>query len=78
MNQETLLQKIEALSYENGVLRRKLEYMELRPIPFETRIYIQQLEEKNLSLSKENLSLSKQIGTLQKASLRSAQAMAKD
>ena len=70
MNQETLLQKIEALSYENGVLRRKLEYMELRPIPWQTRAYIQQLEEKILLLSK-------QIEILQKASLRSAQAMAK-
>lgn len=70
MNQETLLQKIEALSYENGVLRRKLEYMELRPIPWQTRAYIQQLEDKNLLLSK-------QIDILQKASLRSAQAMAK-
>lgn len=70
MNQETLLQRIEALSYENGVLRRRLEYMELRPIPFQTRTYIQQLEEKILLLSK-------QIEILQKASLRSAQAMAK-
>jgi hypothetical protein len=70
MTQEALLQKIEALSYENEVLMRKIAYMELRPIPFQTRTYIQQLEEKIRLLSK-------QIETLQKASLRSAQAMAK-
>ena len=70
MNEKTLLQKIEALSYENGVLKRKLEYMELRPIPFQTRIYIQQLEEKNLLLSK-------QIEVLKQVSLRSAQVTAK-
>ena len=70
MTQETLLQKIEALSYENETLMRKIAYMELRPIPFQTRTYIQQLEEKILLLSK-------QIETLQKASQRSAQATAK-
>lgn len=70
MTQETLLQKIEALSYENEALMRKIAYMESRPVPFQTRTYIQQLEEKILLLSK-------QIETLQKASLRSAQAMAK-
>lgn len=69
MNEETLLQKIEALSYENGVLKRKLEYMELRPIPWQTRAYIQQLEDKNLLLSK-------QIEVLKQASLRSSQVMA--
>ena len=70
MNQETLLQKIEALSYENEVLMRKIAYMELHPVPFQTRTYIQQLEEKILLLSK-------QIEILQKASLRSAQVTAK-
>ena len=70
MNQETLLQKIEALSYENEVLKRKIAYMELRPVPFQTRAYIQQLEEKNLLLSK-------QIENFKQASLRSAQATAK-
>lgn len=70
MTQETLLQKIEALSCENEALLRKIAYMELRPVPFQTRAYIQQLEEKILLLSK-------QIEILQKASLRSAQAMAK-
>lgn len=70
MTQETLLQKIEALSYENEALMRRIAYMELRPIPFQTRTYIQQLEEKILLLSK-------QIEILQKASLRSAQATAK-
>lgn len=69
MNKETLLQKIEALSYENGVLKRKLEYMELRPIPWQTRAYIQQLEDKNLLLSK-------QIEVLKQASLRSSQVTA--
>lgn len=71
MNEETLLQKIEALSYENEVLMRKIAYMQLRPVPFQTRTYIQELEEKILLLSK-------QIEILQKASLRSAQATAKD
>ena len=69
MNEETLLQKIGALSYENGVLKRKLEYMELRPIPWQTRAYIQQLEDKNLLLSK-------QIEVLKQASLRSSQVTA--